>query len=164
MGKSFVFKTPGGRLVGFLQQNQGMIRCKAEAEAGTVLTLIDETGGLRTHTLNGDGVEQAWTDEGGTLVGAYALSEERLLFDSGAKAHQAALTALTRREKQKNAVSKPDSDREPRRVGSTAPPPSALRQEKYADGAAREWPQRRWPPPPCWQQAQYQQGKWMEGG
>ena len=28
--------------------------------------------------------------------------------------------------------------------------------------AARAWPERRWPPPPCWPQAEYAQGCWQE--
>ena len=156
MGKSFVLKDAAGRPGGYLMQGMREICCRAgaltqQAEA----VLLFEDGTAQAHALCG-GQEAHWPEEGRALCGGFVCADGRLLLATGEEARG----AFERMLMQKHAA---QQEKRPR----TESPPERERTQraKKPAGPAEEtrgWPQRRWPPPPCWPQAEYAQGRWQE--
>ena len=158
MGKSFVLKDEAGRPGGYLMQGLREICCRASGltrQAQAVL--LFEDGTAEAHAL-GDDREARWPDGGRLLRGGFVCSDGRLLLATGEEARGAfeRLSMQKRAAKQEKRI-KAENAEEPaqERTQETEAPPAPA-QETHA------WPQRRWPPPPCWPQAVYAQGRWQE--
>ena len=156
MGKSFVLKDAAGRPGGYLVPGMREICCRAgDSQRRLQVVLLFEGGAQEDHEADG-GLDMRWPCEGRLLCGGYVCEDGRLQQSTGEKARRAFMEkTLHKHAAQKN---------EQTRMEDSAA--TAREQEKHGEpGAARqirEWPQRRWPPPPCWPQASYGQGRWQE--
>lgn len=153
MGKSFVLKDAAGRPGGYLVQGIREICCRADSAARQMqAVLLFEGGGQEEHDADG-GREMRWPCEGQLLCGGYVLADSRLLLSTGEEAR----CAFMQQELRKRTA----QEKRQTRTENTA----EMTREQDESGHAqqiREWPQRRWPPPPCWPQASYAQGRWQE--
>lgn len=150
-------------------QGLGGIRCRASAlERPAQITLVCEGSSVDREMLP-DGREYIWPDSGQTLTGAYVAAEGMLLMTTGEDARRAFLLraeAGRRAELRARAdASRAAAEREEDRPGEMAHEETPAGPEKEHTEAQRACeaalPQRRWPPPPCWPQARYAQGRWQ---
>lgn len=150
MGKSFVLKDAAGRPGGYLMQGMREICCRADALTRQAQAVLLFEGGAAEERTLGDSQEARWPGDGRTLRGGFVCADGRLLLATGEEARG----AFERMRMQGHAAEKQPQE----------PPARERVQEPSAAPAdeAREWPQRRWPPPPCWPQAEYAQGRWRE--
>lgn len=159
MGKSFVLKDASGRPGGYLVQGMRETCCRADTPAQQAVLLFED-GTEETHALCG-GQEAHWPCGGRLLRGGFVCADGRLLLATGEEARG----AFARRSTGARAAqgeNRPDAQRPP----ETPEPartlaPEANRPAKPME-TPRAWPQRRWPPPPCWPGAQYAKGRWRE--
>lgn len=158
MGKSFVLKDASGRPGGYLMQSMREICCRADSPAQQAVLLFED-GTAETHALCG-GQEARWPCGDRLLRGGFVCAEDRLLLATGEETRGAFVRWLA----SKRAL--PEKKRPAE--GSTpelALKSTPLQENKQPIGTVqkpREWPQRRWPPPPCWPAARYVQGCWQE--
>ncbi len=164
MGTSMVLKDSGGRLGGYLYLENGQLGCRMNGEIrGERLTALFGDGREASFDLENSGAEQRFPCGETTLKGGWVSQGDRLLLASGAEAAQA-----WERKRILQRPKRPQTPREARKAEPGEPIPAAqpsevMEQEKASAPSTREpMPQRRWPPPPCWPQAQYACGRWQE--
>ena len=157
MGKSFVLKDAAGRPGGYLVQGMREICCRAGALAQQAkAVLLFEDGTAEEHALRGN-QEARWPGDGRTLRGGLVCADGVLLLAAGEEAR----AEFERMRMQKRAAQEEN-------LRAERPPEPARERTKQMPGPdtpaqdPRVWPQRRWPPPPCWPQAEYIQGRWQE--
>ena len=153
MGKSFVLKDAAGRPGGYLTQGMREICCRADAQAQQAVLLFED-GTAEERPLCG-GQEARWPDDGRMLRGGFVCADGRLLLASGDEARG----AFERMIIQKHAAREKT---QPRTENVPEPVREQTQEPDVPAEAARAWPERRWPPPPCWPQAEYIQGRWQE--
>ena len=153
MGKSFVLKDAAGRPGGYLTQCMREICCRADAQAQQAVLLFED-GTAEERPLCG-GQEARWPDDGRMLRGGFVCADGRLLLASGDEARG----AFERMIIQKHAAREKT---QPRTENVPEPVREQTQEPDVPAEAARAWPERRWPPPPCWPQAEYAQGCWQE--
>ena len=153
MGKSFVLKDAAGRPGGYLMQGMREICCRAGAPAQRAVLLFED-GTAEERPLCG-GQEARWPDDGRMLRGGFVCADDRLLLASGEEARG----AFERMIMQKHAAREKT---QPRTENVPEPVREQTQEPDVPAEAARAWPERRWPPPPCWPQAEYAQGCWQE--
>ena len=153
MGKSFVLKDAAGRPGGYLTQGMREIYCRADAQAQQAVLLFED-GTAEERPLCG-GQEARWPDDGRMLRGGFVCADGRLLLASGEEARG----AFERMIIQKHAAREKT---QPRTENVPEPVREQTQEPDVPAEAARAWPERRWPPPPCWPQAEYAQGCWQE--
>ena len=153
MGKSFVLKDAAGRPGGYLTQGMREICCRADAQAQQAVLLFED-GTAEERPLCG-GQEARWPDDGRMLRGGFVCADGRLLLASGEEARG----AFERMIIQKHAAREKT---QPRTENVPGPVREQTQEPDVPAEAARAWPERRWPPPPCWPQAEYAQGRWQE--
>ena len=153
MGKSFVLKDAAGRPGGYLTQGMREICCRADAQAQQAVLLFED-GTAEERPLCG-GQEARWPDDGRMLRGGFVCADGRLLLASGEEARG----AFERMIIQKHAAREKT---QPRTKNVPEPVREQTQEPDVPAEAARAWPERRWPPPPCWPQAEYIQGRWQE--
>ena len=153
MGKSFVLKDAAGRPGGYLTQGMREICCRADAQAQQAVLLFED-GTAEERPLCG-GQEARWPDDGRMLRGGFVCADGRLLLASGDEARG----AFERMIIQKHAAREKT---QPRTENVPEPVREQTQEPDVPAEAARAWPERRWPPPPCWPQAEYAQGRWQE--
>ena len=153
MGKSFVLKDAAGRPGGYLTQGMREICCRADAQAQQAVLLFED-GTAEERPLCG-GQEARWPDDGRMLRGGFVCADGRLLLASGEEARG----AFERMIIQKHAAREKT---QPRTKNVPEPVREQTQEPDVPAEAARAWPERRWPPPPCWPQAEYAQGCWQE--
>ena len=153
MGKSFVLKDAAGRPGGYLTQGMREICCRADAQAQQAVLLFED-GTAEERPLCG-GQEARWPDDGRMLRGGFVCADGRLLLASGDEARG----AFERMIIQKHAAREKT---QPRTENVPGPVREQTQEPDVPAEAARAWPPRRWPPPPCWPQAEYAQGCWQE--
>lgn len=147
MGRSFVLKDTSGHPGGYLMQGMREICCRADAPAQQAVLLFED-GTTAEFELSG-GQEARWMCKGRLLCGGFVCADGHLLLATGDEARSAFLRWLT----------PASASREEREE-----PPAPAAEQTGAIREARTWPQRRWPPPPCWPTSQYMQGRWQEMG
>lgn len=153
MGKSFVLKDAAGRPGGYLTQGMREICCRADAQAQQAVLLFED-GTAEERPLCG-GQEARWPDDGRMLRGGFVCADGRLLLAS----EEEARGAFERMIIQKHAAREKT---QPRTKNVPEPVREQTQEPDVPAEAARAWPERRWPPPPCWPQAEYAQGCWQE--
>ena len=153
MGKSFVLKDAAGRPGGYLTQGMREICCRADAQAQQAVLLFED-GTAEERPLCG-GQEARGPDDGRMLRGGFVCADGRLLLASGDEARG----AFERMIIQKHAAREKT---QPRTKNVPEPVREQTQEPDAPAEAARAWPERRWPPPPCWPQAEYAQGRWQE--
>lgn len=153
MGKSFVLKDAAGRPGGYLMQGMREICCRAGAPAQRAVLLFDD-GTAEERTLCG-GQEARWPEDGRMLRGGFVCADGRLLLATGEEAR----CAFERMILQKHAAWE---EKPPSTENASEPAREQTQRPDAPAGETRVWPERRWPPPPCWPQAEYAQGRWQE--
>ena len=153
MGKSFVLKDAAGRPGGYLTQGMREICCRADAQAQQAVLLFED-GTAEERPLCG-GQEARWPDDGRMLRGGFVCADGSLLLASGDEARG----AFERMIIQKHAAREKT---QPRTKNVPEPVREQTQEPDVPAEASRAWPERRWPPPPCWPQAEYAQGCWQE--
>ena len=154
MGKSFVLKDASGRPGGYLMQGMREICCRADTPAQQAVLLFED-GTSEERALCG-GQEAYWPGDGRMLRGGFICADGRMLLSTGEEAR----SAFERMTLQKYAAWE---EVRPRKEES--PELERRQQTQNPDvpaGETRVWPERRWPPPPCWPQAEYAKGCWQE--
>lgn len=158
MGKCMVLKGKSGQALGYVQQVQGQIRCRVNSSAsltqGTLL-LFQKGGQCCEVSVLCDGTEREWPVPQGDWVAACLCEKERRLADTG---DEAVLFYRKETERRKKAQRKPEKPSEE----APQPFPVAGACSEQVESSAIDWPQRRWPPPPCWAKAMYKGGRWTE--
>lgn len=154
---NFVLRGGNGALAGYLMQGQGELRLRAQGipEGGAILMLMEKDGREREQRLLATGEEQRWTDPGKRLFGAYAMQGEKLLFCTGEEAKAAFLRRMAAAQRKKRPAQQTAQAEKARETAQENEPPTG-----QAASAQTAWPQRRWPPPPCWPEARYEGGRW----
>lgn len=179
MGGSFVLRDRGGRPAGYVMQGMGVVRCRAGALAQPGQLVLLRAGETECRPMPADGQEQVWPDRGGALMGAYIASDGALLLDTGEAARQAferarcrtpdaktMLTSMTAQAEmgtadQPKETARPSQERAQESKEASVTSKEAAVTSKEAMPQRRSLPQRRWPPPPCWQEARYIDGQWQ---
>lgn len=153
---NFVLRNGNGALAGYLMQERGEIRLRAQdiPEGGAVMVLMGRDGERRELRLSATGAEQRWPDPSIRLFAAYAVQGGKILFCTGSEARAAGLQSL--------AAAKRQSTPAPQATREEGPPEAARGNEPPCPGedGRLAWPQRRWPPPPCCPDARYEGGSW----
>lgn len=170
MGKSFILKDRAGSAAGYLTEGLGVMRlrvCGAKAGMQAIILYADQT--IRRVDAAPDGQEKEWTHDGKEPAGAAIISAEgEIVADSGARA-RAAYDAYRRKDggakmnlRREETAQPPDSAAEKKAVPDlrTTGRPA---QSAVMPPETESLPERRWPPPPCWESAVYQQGRWIQG-
>ncbi len=156
---NFLLRGGNGVLMGYLMQGQGELRLRAQGipEDGALMVLIEKDGREREQRLSATGGEQRWPDPGKQLLGAYAMQEEKLLFCTGQEAKAACLSRIASNRQKKRPA---------QRTAQASNAPVAAQEKESSAGREAfgriPWPERRWPPPPCWPEARYEGGRWRQ--
>lgn len=185
MGKSFIFKDSSGRAAGYLVQGMGRLCCRADMPAAKEvrLCLLYADGSIAQYALDAGGREQMLADSGRAIAGAAILardapplgSDERtlhLILQREAERQRAERKEKEREEREtkdtENKVRKP-KETENKEAEAAEAERKGTESGKMEEGEAEKetlptssFPQRRWPPPPCWPQARYAHGRWQE--
>ncbi|MBR5560691.1 MAG: hypothetical protein IKU73_04685 [Clostridia bacterium] len=165
MAKSFVFRDRERRIVGYLQQHPNEIRCRING-IGQAADLIVYRAGeqeMRLH-MDAGGCEQRFRDSGQHISGAVVVQGETLrcftddvAADAYERAWRSKMEKLRRTDRMplRKEVEKAAAQNERKAEEVTLP-------EGNREQQAYRWPERRWPPPVCFSDAAYVQGRWME--
>ena len=156
MGKSYVLKDAAGRPGGYLMQLQHEICCRASGISGKAQAVLLFTDGTQKAYPLDNGVEMRWADDAHALCGGYICTENRLLLATDDDARQAFAMAGIRYKPDRPPHAKQEREKAAKAEEEERIHPEAGREKAYAE------PQRRWPPPPCWPQAVYRDGRWQE--
>lgn len=156
---SFVLRSGNGAVTGYLMQGQGEIRLRVQGipEGGAVMVLMGKDGREREQRLSATGEEQRWPDPGMRISAAYALRGEKLLFCTGPEAKTACLRRIASAQQQKKPAQQTAQDIIAPEAAQGKEPPAGRETTRQAD-----WPERRWPPPPCCPEARYEGGRWRQ--
>lgn len=142
---------------------QGMeeICCRiSDPKRNAKVVLLFEDGTDEEHLLD-TGEEARWESKGRLLLGGYTCAGGRLWLATGDEARGACQRASVMRMTQR----KKTEDRQEKRE-KTEHREDGREEDAQREGGKieeRKWPQRRWPPPPCWTNARYIHGCWQEG-
>ena len=147
MAKSHVLKDKAGRAAGYIMQLGGQIRCRVSLSQQAQAVLLYADGTTDAHSLNAGREESVFPDMEKTLVGAYVFSGSELLLYTDEMAKNTFLQAVQSKRQQH------EQKAQPKPIVQTVPP------EKTTWPKPEALPQRRWPPPACWD-AEYVQGAW----
>jgi len=175
MGRSFILKDRLGTAVGYVSQGLGVLRCRlSEARPDMEIVLMYADGTEEKRAIDPSGAEQVWEEEDKEISGAVILAGERIAADTGVEVRRRydGMTISARRQKQEKAeaVRKRYSGVDggsTHTAQSRKMPPADEREEGAANGIMEKadtsvFPERRWPPSPCWQTSVYRSGRWME--
>lgn len=161
MGSGFVLRDRGGRTAGYVMQGMGVVRCRASQLAQPAQLVLLRAGEAEERLMPAGGQEQTWTDGGGALTGAYIAADGEMLLDTGEAARQAFERArrkaagMAKARQAAGAAGKSTTEQQ------EAAQPSGDAAGQRAAPQTRCLPQRRWPPPPCWPEARYLDGRWQ---
>ena len=147
MDDSFLLRDAEGAACGYIIARGRTLCCRISelAHEGT-LYITDRLNRISEYALSGDGQEEYTFDYQGERVQHAAVFEGSKLM--GASDWQKAQKAEYSRKEQKAEA---DGDKE-----KQTPPESTNHDVK-----AWNWPERRWPPPPCMPEARYEHGHWL---
>lgn len=165
MGKSFILKNRQGSTAGYLTEGLNAIHLRVDGvQPGQNAIFFYQDGTTSRTELEMDVREQACPHDGKALLGAVVVTEDgSVMADSGAQ-----MRTMYDANRRKSSRQKEESSEQ------TALPPVFM--EKQSDEqdlkreirqeapctAAASFPERRWPPPPCWQGAAYKNGRWTQ--
>lgn len=156
MVKSYMMKDASGKTAGYIQPVQDRVRYRVMKDSGGTadeIWLLFEDGTYLKRALNGSGEECECPLEGKKIRGGcvtcggvcYAATNREARRWLDVKLKQEVRAACAHEEEPK-----------PRETAE-APAKESPKREKWY-----EMPQRRWPPPPCWQYSCYKNGRWQE--
>lgn len=164
VGKSVVLKDLEHRPQGYVRADCDSVICRAKLDAPAQLAVLLLNGEIRQYAIDGP-QEQQFSCDGAQLSGCFVHREETLLLVSDEtmqeeftrhrlRLHKKAETkpALRSGEQKENGqTEKQEEKKEDRKTELT-----------LKDDRENVFPQRRWPPLPCWETACYRDGCWQE--
>ena len=168
MGKSVVLKDLEHRPQGYVRADCDSVICRAKLDAPAQLAVLLLNGEIRQYAIDGP-QEQQFSCDGAQLSGCFVHREETLLLVSDETMQEEFTRHRLRLHKK--AETKPAL-----RLGEQKENGQTEKQEEKTKERQEEWkmelssignrekelPQRRWPPPPCWETACYRDGCWQE--
>ena len=171
MAKSLLLRDREGRMCGYLQLNQNVLRCritvwevhaKTNAHTEAELIVYKASGDEERFPVEACGCEQCFPASVQSLSGAVIVQRGNLRLFTDEKSAQRYERAQRQKPKetQETKITMPQEEKGMQEEGK-----AALSAAPPADEPARQefsWPQRRWPPPVCMPSAVYLQGRWVE--
>ena len=161
MGKSFILKDRLGIAVGYFQQGIHSVRCRfSRAEEGMEIILFYADGKHRVRLIEASGREMEWEEADGVI-------DEVTIIRDGVVAAASSPQARVRFEQMHFKVQTNERENYPDRQPIEKLHESLEREEENKSeekepAEKHMMPERRWPRPPCWQEAIYRQGVWTE--
>ena len=175
MGKSFVLRNEHGDPVGYLMQGMHAVRCRVRAMETEEIIVFLQDGSHESRRIEHPGEELEWREEKSTVVGAVTLENGRISAVTGEDARwkwsqmeQMKRAREANAEEQTRAISAEQEKARRKEEAKSCEKAEEKAEEKTEEKAAAGekntclWPQRRWPPPPCWRTAVYCHGVWEE--
>ena len=161
MGKSFILKDRSGTVVGYFQQGIHTARCRLSgAEEGMEIILFYAGGKQKSRRIEAAGKEMEWEEAGGVIDGVAIVR-------NGLLAAASSPQVRFRFEQMHSTAQTNEKKNDP--VGTTdGKPHESLESEEENKSKKKKpaeknmMPERRWPRPPCWQEAVYRHGMWMD--
>ncbi len=152
MGKSFVLRDSAGTAVGCLMQGMDALHLSFRGgRESDEIALLTGDGTWKKRRVGQQTDGGGWLLEMCDAAGALMLRDGEIMADSGTEMRLRFVT------EKRNTVSVKQTARQ------TVQETAVKRQERAAprenDGQAG-LPERRWPPPPCFEAASYCEGKW----
>jgi len=165
MSRSLMLKNEAGRAVGYVLVRDGCLIARVTgADGQAALAVKDEEGRRSAYPIDGDGLEWEAPYAGQEVIAAYVSQGDSLI----ALANDESRALFLSREVFCGAETAPQKMENPPEFSSKEADSSVYtHKENDAPGEAGAlWPERRWPPPVCWPQARYRDGRWTqeEGG
>lgn len=155
MGKSMVLKDLSGHAAGYVRVSDREALCGVRLNGDAQLALVLADGSSQVFDLQTGAAEQRFSCERKAFTGYYVFRGKELLLISGENMRDAfARDQLLRRKEASSTAARTEDVRKPAQQEIEAEAPKLRRQPDF--------PQRRWPPPPCWDEAQYIEGSWQE--
>lgn len=163
MGKNLILKDLSGVPAGYLFQGIRSLRCRVSQDGmGVELILFYADGKHQTREIAAADGEVEWEEAGGMLDGAVMVKGGVILAASDAPARERfkrlQLDVWTKAKEEHAPMKRTEkaySFKEPAEE-------EEKKQEKQEQEGDAHFPERRWPPPPCWQSAVYDQGIWTQ--
>lgn len=157
VGKSVILKDRDHRLMGYVRTVDGGVVCRAQLDASAELAILFSDGTQNTFALDGMR-EQQFSCEGKQLRGCYVFRGDVLLFASDETMHREFDRHVRFVQKKEEACAGQMDDLQKQEECPEDRQEEKLEREKKDSSL----PQRRWPPPPCWETACYGDGCWQE--
>lgn len=161
MGTSFLLKDKDGRVCGYLIQCDKTIRCRIDGkldETAEVLCVFDD-GSWKGFSALSCEREQLWEGQFRKLACACVVQDGEILLNAGKNALQATREIIRQRMPEKVDGEKAHPKMTMRRERDDR----QLIENRYVqmnNGQTNRWPQRRWPPPVCMLDGEYERGIW----
>lgn len=161
MSVSLMLKTEEGKAAGYVLRLDHCLlwSFKGSGEGGILSLLADDTVTEEIRVIC-DGCERETRYRGHVPDAAYVTVENALYAFTCRRARQA-YEESQRKKNEERAVEEKFSEPCKKEI-----PDSVYKKEEIGQllTPAREWGERRWPPPPCWPNARYCDGMWAEAG
>ncbi|MBQ8620441.1 MAG: hypothetical protein IJ418_23440 [Clostridia bacterium] len=154
MGKSAVLKDSSNRPAGYMRAAGDCIICRVQLETPAELALVFADGSWRTYALSGGHEEQRFSDGKGEIIGCCVFAADELLLVSD-ESMRCVFSERIARKRTAHAD-------EIRKRQTPAQQDERKTEQERKGNAQHVFAQRRWPPPPCWESAQYKNGSWQE--
>ena len=162
MGNTFLLKTALGEIAGFLVQNDKNIVYKLDQKTGDAIEIVLrlDDGTLEHKRIAPDGKEGTLHSAGKKIKGvAVTAPNEEVILRAGERFPmpdsniQVRINMPSKKEKTDTNVQKGKNESQ-----------SDMKhlQQKETMINENQWPQRRWPPPPCMHSAAYYHGRWQD--
>ena len=161
MRKSVVLKDLNNRIAGYVHICRAGILCRMNLNSAAQMIVMFSDGSQKEYTVEGGNREQHFDEESRTMSGCYVFREDQLLLISDE-------TMRSAFEKRRIDYINADKALEaPMQQHTEVQQKNVKDQERNQEQNKRicneEFPQRRWPPHACWEEARYCQGRWEEG-
>ena len=153
--KTFVLKDMAGSVAGYVRADHAGIYCRIWLNAPSSLAVVLTDGTQAEYALDAGTGEQFMSGDGELINGCYVFREESLILISD-ESMCMAFERHVRRKERKGHMERNTGD------SQTKPSETLSRNMIAVCKETRSFPQRRWPPPPCWDEARYCQGSWQE--
>ena len=168
MGKSTVLKDGSGRAAGYVMTGEAELLCRADLDAPAMLVMIYADGSRQEYPLAACKGEQRCFFAQKAWSGCYVFRDNVLLLVSCAHMRGEFERELLRRNAIHAQTDRPGAQRdaetkpEKKSAAKTEMRPETNEEKQNRERTENMLPQRRWPPPPCWDGARYRDGHWQE--
>ena len=174
MGKSVVLKDLEHCPQGYVRTDRDSVICRAKVDAPAQLSILFSDGEIRRYTIDGR-QEQRFSCDAAQMRGCFVHRDEKLLLVSDETMHREFARQTLQMKKKAQPVlqpGKPEENGQTERLEEKQQEKQEGKQEEELEerksvlplkgDREMEFPQRRWPPPPCWETACYGDGRWQE--
>jgi len=165
MGKSFVLRDQTGRPAGYLLQEMQTMRCRfSGAEEGMEIILLHADGNHSRRGIAAYDNEIKWEEAVGALDGAVIIKGDAIAASSGMQAIRRfeGLQIGPMDRKRQTDASAPDAIQSCRQQMPEEITKREENSQRHEIAYGNHLPERRWPCPPCWKEAVYDHGMWIQ--